>query len=300
MELDDALATLYEASPPEFVARRDAIVAELKRADQTPLAEQVHALRKPSLAAWALNLLARERPDELARLAQLGVDLRSAQSLLTGNLIRSLTAQRHQLVASVTKLACAAAAEHGHPLGPSATQEVSGTLTAALVSEEAARAVSSGLLTRALSYAGFGEVDVSEALAAPVREHATRQAGRSLTATAPALTSRPRESATAKTARAAADVAAAEQARHDLTQAEQTAAAADANLLAVRAREAELAERAANLAREIAQVRADQRTTEGDLASAAVALQDAQQQVKHARVALRRAEQRLPEGVQPK
>ena len=54
---------------------------------------------------------------------------------------------------------------------------------------------------------------------------------------------------------------------HDLTQAEQTAAAADANLHAARAREAE---RAANLAREIAQVRADQRTTEGDLASAAI------------------------------
>ena len=111
MEIDDALADLYEAAPAEFIAWRDAIVAELKRAHQAPLAEQMHALRKPSLAAWALKLLARGRPDELARLAHLGVDLRSAQSLLTGNLIRSLTAQRNQLVASMTKLASGTAAE---------------------------------------------------------------------------------------------------------------------------------------------------------------------------------------------
>ena len=286
VEFDDALAALYETAPSDFVLRRDAIVVELKRAGQEPLVARVKALRKPSLAAWALNLLARERPEELARLSQLGVDLRSAQSLLTGNLIRSLTAQRHQLVASLTKSATATAAEHGHPLGPTAAQEVSDTLTAALVSEQAAHVVSSGLLTRGLSYAGFGDVDVSEATALPGPPSPTRHPRISRAAPAPARISSGPGSTATKAARSAAH----EQARLDLTQAEQAAAAAEASLQAIRLRQAELAERASSLAREIAQVRHDQRTTEGDLANAAIAVQDARRQVERARVALRRAE----------
>ena len=113
MQLDDALAALYTAAPAEFVTRRDAIVTELRLANHLALADQVHALRKPSLAAWSLNLLARSRPAELDRLPQLGRDLRSAQSLLTGNLIRSLSADRHRLVTAIVKLASDAAAQRG-------------------------------------------------------------------------------------------------------------------------------------------------------------------------------------------
>ena len=54
------------------------------------------------------------------------------------------------------------------------------TLTAALASADAAEAVTSGLLTRPLSYAGFGEVDVSAATATPLtgqRATQPRQAG---------------------------------------------------------------------------------------------------------------------------
>src|SRR6476646_4369377 len=169
VQLDDALAALYTAAPAEFVTRRDAIVTELRLANHRALADQVHALRKPSLAAWSLNLLARSRPTELDRLPQLGRDLRSAQSLLTGNLIRSLSADRHRLVTAIVNLASDAAAERGHRLGPAAQQEVASTITAALVSEEATHAVTSGLLTRALTCAGFGDVDISGAIAQPTK-----------------------------------------------------------------------------------------------------------------------------------
>src|SRR5690242_9370846 len=65
VELDDALAALYALAPAEFVTRRDTIVAELRLSNHLALADQVQALRKPSLAAWSLNLLARSRPTEL-------------------------------------------------------------------------------------------------------------------------------------------------------------------------------------------------------------------------------------------
>ncbi len=49
------------------------------------------------------------------------------------------------------------------------------TLRAALADPNAALAVASGHLTRALSYAGLGEVDIEAATATPLREPAQRQ-----------------------------------------------------------------------------------------------------------------------------
>ena len=53
---------LYALGLGEFTPARDAKVKELKG---TPLAAQVKALRKPSTAAWVLNLLVRRESEQV-------------------------------------------------------------------------------------------------------------------------------------------------------------------------------------------------------------------------------------------
>ena len=57
----------------------------------------------------------------------------------------------------------------GSRFTPAMARDVATTLVAALASPEATAAVTSGRLTRALEYAGFGEIDLTEATARPLR-----------------------------------------------------------------------------------------------------------------------------------
>jgi hypothetical protein len=76
---------LYRLPPDEFVAARDAAARQLRSAGDRAAADRVRALRKPTVAAWALNQAVQEEPgpaDELVAVAQ---DVRVAQErALTG------------------------------------------------------------------------------------------------------------------------------------------------------------------------------------------------------------------------
>lgn len=69
---------LYGLPASEFTAARNARAKELKR-DDPELAAAVAKLPKPTVAAAALNELAREDPSELRALVQSGKRLRAAQ-----------------------------------------------------------------------------------------------------------------------------------------------------------------------------------------------------------------------------
>lgn len=163
--LADATAALYAAEPSAFVSTRTLLVADAKASGEAALAEEIGRLRKPTAAAWAVNLTTRERPDQVERLRDVGRRLRAAQARLDAAGLRDLRAEREGLVSAFLAGAAEVAEGAGRPLAPAVLEEVRGTLIAALASEEATDAVASGHLTRALSYSGFGEVDLSEAVA---------------------------------------------------------------------------------------------------------------------------------------
>lgn len=171
MTRQEAVARLYAAPPDQFVAQRSAIVAELKAAGSADLAKDIRVMRKPTLSAHVLNRFLIERPDAVQDIGDLGEQLRAAQSDLDADLIRSLSAKRSALIERLTDQALATAADQGLRPGPGVQEEVRQSLLAAVVDADAARAVCSGMLTRALSYAGFGSVDLDDATAAelPVR-----------------------------------------------------------------------------------------------------------------------------------
>ena len=168
-DVPDALAAamqaLYAVGPDEFMATRKRLAQEAKKAGDTAAAGEIGKLRKPSVAAWAVNLVARNRTDRLERLVDTGTRMRLAQSQLDAATLTALRPDRDALIAGFTEAAVAEVGEAGRSLSAAGQQEVRGTVIAALASEEATRAVVSGQLTRALSYSGFGEVDLSEAVA---------------------------------------------------------------------------------------------------------------------------------------
>ncbi|WP_343044330.1 hypothetical protein [Micromonospora maritima] len=156
----DVVRRLYATPPDRFVAARDAAVAEARQAGDPRTAREIGRLRRPTVAAWLVNLLAIRRPELVADLTQLAEALRAAQRDLRGGTLRELSAQRRAvvgaLVAEVRRLAAAEPA--APPAGKLPLGEVEATLNAALSDTEVAEQVRAGRLLRASHYAGFGEV----------------------------------------------------------------------------------------------------------------------------------------------
>ncbi|KRC56729.1 MULTISPECIES: hypothetical protein [unclassified Nocardioides] len=158
---------LYALPLAEFTPARDARAKALKG---TPLAAPVKALRKPSTAAWVVNLLVRREPGQVDQLLNVGAALREAQQAMSAGELRTLTRQRRQVTAAVTTQARRLAAEEGLRVTEAVAEQVEATLTAAMVDAECGRAVRSGLLVTVLSTTGIepmAEADLAGAVAVP-------------------------------------------------------------------------------------------------------------------------------------
>ncbi|CAL9280232.1 hypothetical protein [Streptomyces sp. SudanB52_2052] len=151
MDLDAVADELYALRPEDFTAARASAVAAARTAGDRELAERIGALRKPSLAAWASNLLVRSRPGEVEPLLRLGEGLRRAHQDLDGTQLRELSRRQHALIRALSAQARQLAKEAGHPIGESVQREVETTLHAVLADPDAARAWASGRLTKPLS-----------------------------------------------------------------------------------------------------------------------------------------------------
>jgi hypothetical protein len=164
---DDLLSIadeLYALGLGDFTPARDARAKELKGTD---LASRVKALKKPSLAAWVVNLLVRHETEQVEQVLSVGAALRAAQASMSGDELRALTKQRRQLTAAVTTRARALSREHGQKVTEAVAEQVEATLTAAMVDEGCATAVRSGLLVAALSATGVDAVELDMAVALP-------------------------------------------------------------------------------------------------------------------------------------
>src|SRR5690606_15049841 len=158
-ELERVADRLYALPPQRFVTERDAAAAAARAAGDTATAAALRKLRRPTVAAWLVNLLALRRPEELADLTGLADELRAAQQELDGARLRELTARRRSVVSALVgqaqALAMEVAPEHA---GKLPLAEVESTLGAALVDRDAADQVRSGRMVRAPAATGFGEL----------------------------------------------------------------------------------------------------------------------------------------------
>lgn len=167
MDLETAADELYALSPDEFIERRQQLGAEARQAGDRTLATQIGKLRRPTRSAWLINLLARQEPDEVTSLLELGAALQDAQQRMAGDELRQLSAQRRKAVDALARRAVEVGREQGYSAPDGAIQEVSQTLQTALGDPEIAELVRSGRLNQAVTYGGFGPTDLASAFGMP-------------------------------------------------------------------------------------------------------------------------------------
>ncbi len=145
-----ALDELYAAPPSGFVARRGELVAALKEAGDAAGARTVRGARRPTLAAFAANLLVRSRPEETARFLDLGRALREAHGTLDPERLRELSRQQWRVIGALSAEAAQLAEESGQRLSDTVRREVESTLRAVLADPDAADRWAAGRLDTAL------------------------------------------------------------------------------------------------------------------------------------------------------
>ncbi|QIJ60868.1 hypothetical protein [Streptomyces sp. JB150] len=289
-DVEAVLDELYTTPPPQFVARREELAVAARTAGRAADSRRIRAARRPTLAAWAANLLLRRDPDESRRLLDLGEALREAYRTLDPAALRDLTAQRRQVVALLSRQAARLADAAGHPLSAAAQQDVTATLHAVLADPDAAEQWSSGRLTGALSPPSAflsPDPDAAARTARPKPRTTTAPESRAEPARGPAKesTKRSTKKSAAKTVAITTTKAADKVAKKAAEKAQPTDELAERR----RVREEQLAE--ARLAAEEAERRLGERRERA--AEAAESLTRARERREAARSELGAAEQRL-------
>ncbi|PZE27013.1 hypothetical protein [Curtobacterium sp. MCLR17_055] len=164
MEFADVARELLLVAPQDFVAERTARQRAVRKDDRA-LATAVGKLRKPSPAAWVIDLLAHD--GALDDAVDLGPALRNAQADADPDAIRTLRRQRTEVVDALAQAGADLASDAGHPVTPAVLEQVRSTIEAAMADPHAGAAVRSGLLVTALESVGFDAVDLDGALADP-------------------------------------------------------------------------------------------------------------------------------------
>jgi hypothetical protein len=152
VELDAELDRLYDAPLNEFVAARDELAKRLRGDGQGEEADQVKALRKPSVAAWLVNRLARERELDVQRLLNAGETLRKAQVEASEDFAEARRDEQRALE-RLAEGAREIAEREG--AGQTAVAQATQTLRAASVTDEGRELLKRGRLTEELEPPGF-------------------------------------------------------------------------------------------------------------------------------------------------
>jgi hypothetical protein len=151
---------LYGLPLDEFTPTRDALAAELRKAGDREGAERVKALRKPNVAAWALNQVQRTNPAQVDELIEAGERLREGQDqLLAGGDRQPLdeaVADQRRLVADLARHAERELVAAGRPVSASVQEKLRATLNAAASDPEAQERLAAGQLVRDHQASGMG------------------------------------------------------------------------------------------------------------------------------------------------
>ena len=266
-DLDAVAAELYAGPPDAFIATRN---ARATQAGDPELAAAIRALRKPSVAAWVVDLFARERSARLGQALQLAAELREAQEDLDAAALSELGRQRRALTGQLASEAASLATAQGARVTDATLEAVRQTISAAFFDPDAAAAVASGRLVRDL--APTRSFDLDDVVGG----------GRPPAFSSPA----PADDELA----ARRDRRRAEQAVRDaeksLERSQRAAEKADQDARSAQGRSEQLAARIAEVEKELSRLRGDREQAERDAAaaersrdSAAAALAEAQAQL---------------------
>jgi len=112
-QLEEAITALYLSPLEDFIPRRDALTKELRSAGDRAAATRVKALRKPSRAAWALNVAAADG-GALRKLVDSVAATLDAQA--DGSDVRAAMTRLRTAVRELADSAAVAASDAGHSI----------------------------------------------------------------------------------------------------------------------------------------------------------------------------------------
>lgn len=287
-ELVTVADRLYAGSPEDFTRDRNAAA---KGCGDKALAAQVTKLKKPSVSAWAVNLLVRRESDQIDSVLELADSLRAAAEALDGDELRALTRQRRQLTNALATSARSLAREHGVRLTGPVVDQVEGMLNAAMLDPVAAQVVRTGRVVTAFTSTGVSELDVTGLVAVPeaLDVRATPVAGEDEEDRPPVELHVVPDNG--------AKLAAAEEELGEATQqvatAEQELAEVDSSIESLNARRLQLQGEADELRRRLAAIETDVDDVDDELEEAEEARDDARGVLEEARSSRAEVEERV-------
>jgi DNA repair exonuclease SbcCD ATPase subunit len=171
VDIDD----LYGAPLEQFVPERTALVRELRKQGRRDDAATVAALRKPSVAAWAVNQLVRTQVKSINELFGAGDALRKAHDNAASgggdaSALRDAARRQRDAVDTLIEAARGLLSSEGHELSPATIDRVTETLQAAALEEDARARVQEGRLERELRHVGLGLGGAFAAEPAPAKQ----------------------------------------------------------------------------------------------------------------------------------
>jgi hypothetical protein len=155
-EIDDLFALPLD----EFTPARNALAKRLKQDGDADAAEQVGGLGKPTVAAWAVNQLARGDPEAVRSLLNVAARLRSAQERsLQGERVadelRAAQAEEREAIRVLTRGAEQVLRDAERPASGRTLERVASLLRATAVGEPGRTALREGRLSGDVEVSGF-------------------------------------------------------------------------------------------------------------------------------------------------
>jgi hypothetical protein len=177
VDIDD----LYGVALDRFVPERTEFAKALRKEGRREDAAEVAALRKPSVAAWAVNQLIRTQGRSVKDLFDAGDALRRAHEQAASGrgdaqALRKATQEERAAVDTLMEAARGLLTSDGHELSPTVIDRVAETLRAAALEPDARAQVSEGRLERELRHIGLGFLGDTAPAPAPTAPAPKRKA----------------------------------------------------------------------------------------------------------------------------
>lgn len=271
-EFDSIAAELYSGAPGDFVSARDARAKQIADAD---VAARIRALRKPTTAAWVVNLFAQERAQQLQEALRLAAALREAQADLDAQTLAKLGRDRRALTGRLAEDAAELARARGGRITAATLDAVQRTISAAFFDPGAAIAIASGRLTAELDIGDGTPLDPSTVVAGDVAD-------------APAAQERPDDELAAMRER--------RRAQHALREAERARDAAERDHAATQRALHDVSRRAERIAARIDELEDELRTARESAHAVATTLTGAEAEEQRAAAELARRETAVAEA----
>jgi len=173
-DIEQAIDRLFELPPEEFTAARDALAKRAQAEGMTEGLRAIKGIKRPTVAAWVVNQVARRRPKELGELLDAGAALQRAQRKVLSGVrstdFREASERRRAVVTRLMRAAEDVLREAGRG-SAGATEAARVTFEAASLDDRMGELVRAGRLSKELpSPASFGAVEGLGLVAAPPDE----------------------------------------------------------------------------------------------------------------------------------